>query len=93
MHDEPDRLAARLEALADRVERLGLSEYARYLDDPRRLLWRNFLAGAARGVGLALGFTVLGAALTALLQRLLVRSMPGIGTFLADMVRIIQAKL
>ena len=93
MNGEETRLAERMDALVGQMEKMGLAEYAAYLSSRRRLFWRNFLAGLARGVGLALGFTVLGAALAATLQRLLVRSMPGISSFLADMIRIVRAKV
>ena len=93
MRADEKRLAERMEALVGQMEKMGLAEYARYLDSPRRVFARNLLAGAARGVGLALGFAALGAAITAALRRALVRGMPGISSFLADMVRIIRAKL
>lgn len=92
MQDGHD-LWARLQAILDKMERLGLAEYLEYMADRRRLFARNFAAGVARGFGLAIGFTLLGAALIALLQRLLLNSMPHISSFLADMIRIIQAKI
>ena len=86
-------LERRMEVLLSQMERTGFNEYMAYLGDRRRLFWRNFMAGVARGFGLAIGFTVLGAALIALLQRLIVDSMPNISSFIADMVRIIQTKI
>jgi len=84
---------ARLERLLLRMEQLGLEEYLSYLQNRRRLFFTNFFSGVARGFGLAIGFTVLGAAVIALLQRVLLESMPNISSFLADMIRIIQTKL
>lgn len=83
----------RLDELLRRLEKTGFEEYLLYLSDRRRVFWRSFLSGVARGFGLAIGFTVLGAAVIALLQRLIVDSMPNIGSFLADMIRIIQTKI
>ena len=71
----------------------GLEEYLVYLKDRRRLFFVNFFSGLARGFGLAIGFTVLGAAVVALLQRIILESMPNISAFLADMIRIIQTKI
>lgn len=88
-----EQLLLRLERLASQMEQLGLQEYLVYLNNRRRLFWTNFASGVARGFGLAVGFTVLGAAVIALLQRLIVTSMPNIGSFLADMIRIIQTKI
>ncbi len=83
----------RLENLVSQMERLGMAEYLEFISDKRRLFWRNFAAGIARGVGLAVGFTILGAAIIALLNRLIVDSMPRLSSFLADMIRIIQTKI
>ncbi|MBQ3222409.1 MAG: hypothetical protein IJB41_02215 [Clostridia bacterium] len=83
----------RLEKIAKQMEQLGLEEYLVYLKDRRRLFFVNFFSGLARGFGLAIGFTVLGAAVVALLQRIILESMPNISAFLADMIRIIQTKI
>ena len=93
MRDGQRGLEERLEALVRQMEKMGLAEYSRYLSSPGRVFARNLLAGAARGLGLALGFAALGSAITALLRRAIVRGMPGISSFLADMVRIIRAKI
>ena len=86
-------LEERIDRLLLSMERAGFSEYMEYLADKRRLFFRAFISGVARGFGLAIGFTVLGAAVIALLQRLLLDSMPNISAFLADMIRIIRAKI
>ena len=83
----------RLDKIAKQMEQLGLEEYLVYLKDRRRLFFVNFFSGLARGFGLAIGFTVLGAAVVALLQRIILESMPNISAFLADMIRIIQTKI
>ena len=45
------------------MERLRLADYVRYVDDRKRLFWTSFWAGVARGVGMAVGFSILGALL------------------------------
>ncbi len=59
----------------------------------KRLLWINFLSGIARGFGMAVGFTILGAIMIAFIQRITVDNLPGIGRFLADVVRLVQENL
>jgi len=88
-----EQALGRLEKIAKQMEQLGLEEYLVYLKDRRRLFFVNFFSGLARGFGLAIGFTVLGAAVVALLQRIILESMPNISAFLADMIRIIQTKI
>ncbi|MDR1262218.1 MAG: DUF5665 domain-containing protein [Oscillospiraceae bacterium] len=85
--------AMRAQVMVEQMERLGLAEYVQYMQNKRRLLWTNFLAGVSRGLGIAVGFSILGAVLIALLQRLAVANLPGIGDFLADVVRMVQRKL
>lgn len=77
----------------ERLERLRLPEYIRYLEDRRRFLRMQFLGGLARGLGMAVGFTILGAVLVIMLQGLAQRNLPVIGDFLAQIVTIVQRRL
>lgn len=88
-----DALVQRLESCVRQLERLRLAEYIAYVDDRRRLLRSQFLSGLARGVGMAIGFTVLGAVLVILLRRLAEQNLPLIGDFLAQIVTIVQRRL
>ncbi len=87
------RLSRRVQELCLSLEKLQLTEYMRYLNDWWRLLWVNFLSGLARGFGIAVGFSILGAILVAILQRITVENMPLLGRFLADVVRLVQENL
>lgn len=53
----------------------------------------QLLLGLARGVGTAVGFTILGALLLLVLQRLAQQNLPVIGNFLADIVTFVQNRL
>ena len=75
------------------MERLRLSDYIRYVEDRRRMFWSNFWGGVARGVGMAVGFTILGAILVLLLQDLARRNLPLIGDALAQIVRVVQRQM
>ena len=75
------------------LERMKLPEYVRYLTDHRRFYRMHFLGGILRGMGSAIGFTILGAALVWLLQDLAQRNLPVIGDFLADIVSVVQRRL
>ncbi|NLV57732.1 MAG: hypothetical protein GXY67_03090 [Clostridiales bacterium] len=75
------------------MDRLRLAEYVRYADDKRRVFWSNFMGGVARGVGTAVGFTILGAILVLILQDLAKRNLPVIGETLAQIVSIVQKRL
>ena len=75
------------------LERLRLADYVRYADDRRRMFWSNFWGGVAKGVGMAVGFTILGALLVLLLQDLARRNLPLIGDALAEIVRAVQRQM
>ena len=93
MKDWRDSMAKRMEDMLSALERLQLAEYLRYLDDHKRMLRTQFLSGMARGLGMAIGFTVLGAVFVLLLNRLAQRNLPVIGDFLAQIVSIVQRRL
>ena len=87
------RLLARLECLAQRMERLGLDTYLRYAGDWRRRLLGEFLAGIARGIGFSVGFTILGAVILYALRNAAMANLPVIGRFVAEIVRIVEHNL
>ena len=87
------RLLTKVEELSRDMERFNLAEYINLLNNPRRFLVINFVGGLARGLGLALGFTLLGAFGIWIMQRLVVLNLPIIGDFIADLVKIVQRQL
>lgn len=93
MQDWGNDLAKKMEEILFRLEGLRLSEYLAYVGDRRRMLRSHFLAGVARGLGTAVGFTILGAVLVAILQRLAQENLPVIGDFLARIVTLVQRRL
>lgn len=81
------------EERAHAKEWAGFVEYVMYLQNWRRLLWTNFIGGLVRGVGIAVGFSILGAVVILLVEQLALKNLPGIGAFFAEIVRIVQLKL
>ena len=86
-------LNEKLEKLSQDMERFNLAEYLELLNNPRRYMWINFVGGLFRGLGIALGATILGALVLYLLQRLVVLNLPVIGDSIAELVRIVQMHL
>lgn len=79
--------------LSVNMEKMRLAEYVALLERPYRLLYINFLTGIARGLGIAVGFTILGAILLFFLQRLVMLNLPVIGEFIAEIVRLVELNL
>jgi hypothetical protein len=79
--------------LSTHMDKMRLAEYIDLLEHPRRLLYVNFLVGIARGFGTAIGFTILAAIVVYLMQKIVILNMPIIGSFIADLVRIVQQEM
>ncbi|MFC4103895.1 DUF5665 domain-containing protein [Paenibacillus xanthanilyticus] len=88
-----DLLDRRLMKIAEDMERSQMADYVDLLNRPFSLIWRNVLAGTARGVGIAVGFTFFAATIVYVLQLLGALNLPIIGDYIADIVRIVQHQL
>ncbi|NIK75849.1 hypothetical protein FHS15_000949 [Paenibacillus castaneae] len=87
------KLDKRLQSIAADMERTQIADYVNLLNKPRTLIWKNLLAGTARGVGIAIGFTFFAATILYVLQILGALNLPIIGDYIADIVRIVQIQL
>ena len=90
MQKRLEDIAARLEKS---LERLNFEEYLRYSVSLKRQLAVNFIGGLARGVGMAVGFALLGAMVIVLLRRLMALNIPIFGDYLAEVIRIVLERL
>ena len=86
-------LGERLGELSLMLEKLKLADYLKHLGNIRRMMWVNFVGGVARGLGVAVGFTILGALVLYLLQRSFLNNLPVIGDFIADIIEIANERL
>lgn len=88
-----DRLIEKLQEAIEGFDKAGIAEWVELYKRPRRLLYLNFLAGVARGFGIAVGFTMIGAVFVLFLGHLARLNLPVIGEFIADVARIVQFEL
>lgn len=91
--NENNGVEKRLEELANNLEKAKIHEYVDFVNNKKRLIYINFIGGLARGFGMAIGFTVLGALAIYILQKLISWNIPLIGDFIAEIVRIVQERL
>lgn len=80
------RLFEKVEALASTLERMRLDEYLDFVSDFKRMLLYAFAGGVARGVGFMFGFSIIGALVVTLLRTIVLDNIPGIGSFLAEVM-------
>ena len=86
-----ERLEERVDKLAGVLERMRLDEYLDRVTNRRRMIWENLMYGMLRGVGYAIGFTVLGALVVVILGRLASNNVPVLGEFLAEVLAEVEA--
>lgn len=93
-HDEEqaDFMARQLEKLMHHLEAMRVAEYVDLLQRPARLIFINFIAGISRGLGIAIGATLVFALMLELLRRIIMLHIPGIGEFIAEIVHIVESK-
>lgn len=87
------RLIRKVEELTWAAHRLDVAEFHEYFRRPGRILFISFASGLFRGLGIAIGFTLLGALLVLVLRWLIVLNLPGIGQFLAQLIRVINQEM
>ncbi|MCW3491207.1 DUF5665 domain-containing protein [Dethiobacter alkaliphilus] len=94
-HDEflLNRLNQRVSRMLQEIDKFNIAEYMLLLNNPRRFFWVNFLGGVGRGVGAALGATVVAAIIIFVMQRMVVLNLPIIGDYIAEIVKIVQNQL
>ena len=88
-----DRFEKKLHELSYVMERMHLNEYIRYLNNTKRIIYINMISGISRGVGTAIGFTVITAIILIAIRNLAVQNIPLIGDFIAEIVKIVESKV
>ncbi len=100
-NSEPDKpwtstlnaIDERVKKIAIHLEKTDIADYVELMNRPGKLLFRNLLAGIARGVGVAIGFTVFMITLLYFLRALGALDIPIIGDYIADIIEIVQNQL
>lgn len=91
-HEDISLMQKQINELANRLEATHIAEYIELLQRPLRIIYLNFIAGIARGLGIAIGATIVFAILLDILSRLIVLNLPIIGDFIIDLMRIVETK-
>lgn len=83
----------KLDKISLNMEKSKLADYVYYLENPRKMLFSNFVGGLARGFGMAVGFTLLGALAIYVLRWLVQWNLPVIGKFISEIINIVQESI
>lgn len=90
MFNKNRKLSEKLDLLNETLEKSRLRDLADIMGNKKQLLWRNFLAGISRGIGTAIGFTILGAIVIYSLQHIVKLNLPVIGEYISEIVKIVD---
>lgn len=90
---EANLLAEKLQELILAVEKANLAEWIELYRRPGRLLYLNFIAGVARGLGIAVGVTILGTLVIYTVREFALQNLPVIGKLIAEIVRMVQKEI
>ncbi|KPJ68451.1 hypothetical protein AMJ44_06455 [candidate division WOR-1 bacterium DG_54_3] len=88
-------LNSKIGRLASSLERARIDEYTSMLTRPWRFFFFNFLVGVFRGLGIAVGLTIIAAVVLYVLSKILVRmvDLPIIGMYIAEVVKFVEQYL
>lgn len=67
-----------------------LNEIAQTLQSNKKIIFKSFLSGISRGIGIAIGFTLLGAVVIYFLQKIVILNIPVISQYISDIVEIVE---
>lgn len=89
--DQPSEdFLEKLRWLSSYFEKIKIGDYVQMIQEPRRLIKVNFFVGIARGIGIGIGFTLLGAFALYLLNKLAILNLPLIGDFISELMDYIE---
>ena len=88
-------LNSKIGKLATSLERARIDEYTSMLTRPWRFFLFNFLVGIFRGLGIAVGLTIIAAVVLYVLSKILVRmvDLPFIGMYIGEIVKFVDQYL
>lgn len=91
MFREKKKLRKALEKTNRKLEAIKINEYVDLMSDTKKLLWKNFLSGISKGIGSAIGFSILGAIVLLILRKVVLLNIPLLGKYLKDILEIVEA--
>jgi len=86
-------IGKKIDQMAYNLEKAKIAEYIEFMQNTKHLLFINFVVGLIRGLGIAVGFSLLGALAIYFLRRLVMLNLPLIGDFIAEVVKIVSQSM
>ncbi len=95
MENKTNKLEETADKIATHLEKANFGEYVALLGNPWKFFWINFMAGVMRGVGTAIGITVVFALVVYILATVLgpFMKIPIIGSYIAQLVEFVNRSI
>lgn len=88
-----NRLEKKIDKLLKIFSRKEFVDFLEIMIDTKKIFWRSFIMGIAKGIGAAIGFSVLGAIIIYLLKCLVTLNIPIIGQLLSDIIKATEESM
>lgn len=85
-----EKLNENLDKINYILSKNNVIELVELLGNSKKLIWRNFISGISKGIGIGIGVTILSAVLIYLLQRIVRLNIPVIGEYISDIAQIVE---
>jgi len=85
------QLQTSLERIATRLETMRIADYVESFERPWKLILNNLLIGAARGLGFAIGTTVILALLIGFVRQIIAANIPFLTELLRELISLIRS--
>lgn len=87
------KLENKIDDLIRKLEVKEINKFVELMQSTHKMFWRAFILGIGRGLGTAIGFSILGAIIICLLKELVTLNIPKIGTLISDIIRATENSL
>lgn len=84
------RIENKIDDLNYKITKNKIIELGEVIGSWRKLLWRNFVSGITKGMGIGIGFSIITAIIIVILNRIITLNIPVISQYIADIVEIVQ---
>lgn len=80
----------KIDSLNSKLTRNRIIELGEVIGNWKIMLWRNFISGITKGMGIGIGFSIITAIIIIILNRIIMLNIPVISQYIADIVEIVQ---
>ena len=85
-----EELSKKIDKLIYILDKKNIEDLIEILGNGKRMLFRSFFSGIAKGIGAGIGFTILTAVIIYFLQKIIRLNIPVIGEYVSDIVDIVN---